>query len=516
MRRAIDQLLRRRIPQVLGIYLAAGWGLLEFTDWAVARFSVQAPLVGLVFAALLVGLGPTLWMTWRLGGEGLGPPPTKAPPRSVAVLPFEAVGGDPKADLLGFGIADQIVSDLARVGDLKVVARTSSFAYKGVHDDVRKIGRRLGARSVLAGSVQRAGNRLRVTTQLVDAEDGYHLWSERYDRTLDDLFEIEDGIAQNVARVLDAVLREHERRAMTKIPTQEIRAFEFYLRGRRFLFQTRRRSLEFAREMFQRAIDVDSKFALAYAGLADVAALLAMYYPAAKADLDEALQASNRALVLDPELAEAHAAHGAVLFVAGRLAEAEESFGRAVELDPRLFEAHYFHARACFQAGRFEEAARLYRKANHVREDYSSAFFIGQSLEALGRHEEARSAYHEALEVAERHLDLNPDDPRAATMRAVSLCRVGREEEGLEWAERALALDPDDAGVRYNVACLFSVAGRLERALDCLEEALAMGFGNRDWLKRDPDLANLREHPRFQALLPEAAGAVDPAPGTAT
>ena len=424
-----------------------------------------------------------------------------APPRSVAVLPFVAVGGDAKAELLGFGIADQILTDLARLGDLHVVARTSSFAFKDQSMDVRAMGRRLGARAILEGSVQRAGERLRVTTQLIGTEDGYHLWSERYDRTVHDVFQIQDEIAANVARVLKAVLRERERRALTKVPTRMVDAYEMYLQGRRYLFQTRRKSLQYAGEMFREAVALDADFALAYAGIADAAALLAMYYPSVRADLDDARRAAETARELDPELAEAHAAHGALLFVGGSFEEAETSFVKAAELDPRLFEARYFHARCCFQQGRFEEAAALFREASSLREDYAASFFVAQSFEALGSKEEARLAYQEALAVAERHMSLNPDDPRAATMRAVSLCRLRRTEEGMHWAERALEIDPEDAGVRYNVACLFSVAGRAERAMDCLEEAVAVGFGNREWLQRDPDLDRIRDEARFQSIL---------------
>lgn len=496
----VREALRRRVPQLVGVYLAAGWGLMEFSSWATSQFALQAPWGRIAFVALTAGLLPYVLIVWRMGGSG-APGPARASPRSVAILPFDAVGADAEAELLGFGLADQILTDLSRVADLQVVARSSSFAYRGRHEDVRTMGRRLGAGAILTGSVQRVGDRLRVMTELVETDAGYQLWSDRYDRTVQDLFAIEDEIAANVARVLNVVLREHEKRAMTKVPTEEVKAMEFYLRGRRFLFQTRRRSLEFAREMFERAIQEDPGFALAHAGLADVAALLGMYYPQAESGLHSAREAAEKALELDPELAEAHAACGAVLFVAGETAEAEAAFARAVELDPRLFEAHYFHGRLCFQEGRFREAADRYEKANHVREDYSASFFRAQALEALGAREEARAAYREALEIAERHLDLNPDDPRAATMRAVSLCRLGREPEGLQWAERALELDPMDPGVRYNAACLFAVAGRRERALDCVEKAVAAGFGNPDWLAHDPDLTSLRGDPRFEAAM---------------
>jgi len=509
MGRTIDELMRRRVPHVVGLYLAGGWGILEFTDWVMVRFDVQAPVDTAIFIAGCTLLPLVVWLAWRGGGRVLAPT-FEAPPRSVAVLPFATSGGDPDTEFLGVGLADQILSDLARVGDLHVVARTSSFAFKGASADVRTIGRRLGARAVLEGSIQRSGDRLRVTTQLVAAEDGYHLWSERYDRTMEDVFKIQDEISSNVARVLQAVLREEERRAMTKVYTANVEAYEFYLRGRSFFLQTRRRSLEFAREMYQRAIRLDDDFALAHAGVAEVAATIALYYPAARADLDRALDASRRALELDPTLAEAHSAHGAVLFAMGDITGAEDAFRRAVDLDPRLFEARYYHARVCFQQGRFPEAARRFREATEVRESYPASFFAAQSLEAAGEHPAAEEAYQEALRVAERHMDLNPDDPRAATMRAVSLSRLGRLEEGLYWADRALTMDPEDAGVRYNVACLFSVANKTDRAIECLEDAVAVGFGNKSWLERDPDLANVRDDPRFNALLASISGPENP------
>jgi tetratricopeptide (TPR) repeat protein len=261
--------------------------------------------------------------------------------------------------------------------------------------------------------------------------------------------------------------------------------------------------------MFTRAIELDEDFALAHAGLADVAALIATYYPAAAADLTDALEASRRALALDPALAEAHSAHGAVLSAMGDLPGAEAAFRRATELDPRLYEARYFHARACFQQGRFEEAVSLFREASAVREDYSASFFAAQSLEAVGEHEKARHAYGEALGVVERHMQFNPDDARAATMRSVALCRLGRVEEGLSWADRALAMDAEDAGVRYNAACLFAVAGKTDRALQCLEAAMAVGFGNLRWLERDPDLDSLLGDPRFASLMARMSAAGD-------
>ncbi len=402
---------------------------------------------------------------------------------------------------------------LSRVEGLRVVARTSSFAYRAMADDLHRIGRELHAGSVLEGSVQRSGDRIRVTTDLVRAEDGERLWSRRYDRQLEDVFAIEDEIAESVVRALRVILSDRERRAIRRPVPADVRAYEYYLRGRQFLHETRMKSLEFARVMFEQAIEVDPAYALAWAGLAEAGAMLHMYYPVRHDDLAEADDASLKALDLAPTLAEAHAARGLVLFLLGQQREADERFIASIARDPRLFQARYYYARACFQRGWMDEAARQFEEAARIQEDYQAAFFSAQSLEALGRPDDARRRYARALQVVEHHMELHPDDPRAATMRAVALCRTGQPAEGLEWAERALTLDPDDAGVRYNAACLFALEGATERAIECLEAAIERGFQNREWFEKDPDLASLRDEPRFQALMHAGDGTPDLQPG---
>jgi TolB-like protein/Flp pilus assembly protein TadD len=431
----------------------------------------------------------------RAGAAGV----VAAAERAVAILPFTNSGGLPEDDALSDGITDEIMAALSRVEGLRVASRTSAFALKGKHQDVRSVAAQLHVGAVLEGSVRRAGSRLRVSVQLVNARDGYLLWGDRYDRDLRDVFAIEDEIAESVARALRVILRNDRRPARPL--TADVRAYEYYLRGRQYFQQTRRKSLQFAREMFQRAIAVDADFALAWAGVADCCSLLHMYYPSSEADLELADQASARALALAPELAEVHAARAFALWRLGRIGEATPEFETAMRLDPANFEARYFYARLCFQRGEFAKAGELFEAAARAREDYQARFFAAQSCAALSRKAEAEAAYRRALHVVEQHLELNPDDPRAATMCAVSLCRLGRQEEGLAWAERARAIDPDDAGVLYNVACLYALEGRADSALDCLEQAIRSGFGQTDWIAHDPDLESLRGLPRFQVLL---------------
>lgn len=501
-RLSVAELVRRRVPQVVGVYLAAGWGALEFTDWASARFGWGPAILDAVILGLFVLFPVTVALAWR-SGPAQAPLPAGGGParRSVAVLPFANAGGDPANEYLSDGLTDEITVALSKLEGMRVASRTSAFAFKDRTEDIRRIGRELNVESVLEGNVQLSGNRLRVSTQLVNTADGYHLWSERFDREIEDVFAIEDEIAQSVAGALRVILRDDERRALRLAPPADIRAYEFYLRGRGFFHRMRKKDLQYAREMFERAVEIDPDYGRAWAGVADASSFLNMFYPTAEQDLERADHASRRALELAPGLAEAHSARGFALFLLKRLDEAEHEFRRAIEIEPQLFEAQYLYARACFQQGRFETAARLFEAADDLREDYQASFFAAQSLEALGRKTEAATGYEHAHDVAARHMEFNPDDPRAATMRAVALCRIGRPEEGLRWAEQALAIDPEDAGVRYNVACLFALEGATDRAFECLEDAIRAGFGNRAWLENDPDIASLRDDPRFDALM---------------
>ncbi len=424
-----------------------------------------------------------------------------APVMSIAVLPFTNMSADPAADYFSDGIAEEITNLLTKVGALRVASRTSAFAFKHKQVDIREIGKQMGVAYVLEGSVRKADNTVRVTAQLIDVSNGYHLWSCRYDREFEDIFTIEDEIAQNVAEALEVVLTDGERSAIAKVPTRDVNAYDYYLRGRRFFHETRKKSLQYATSMFERAVDIDPSYALAYAGIAESCALMHMYYPGNESDLVQADIASSKALELDSQLSEAHAARGLTLFQLKHPERAAKEFERAIVLDPKQFDARYFYGRACFQQGQFKKAAGLFTAAAEVQEDYQALFFAAQSYSALGLESEANELYRRALEVAEQHLELNPDDPRAATMCAVSCCRLGDQERGIEWAVRALDIDAEDPGVRYNVACLYALEGLTGQAIDCLEEAIRCGFTNREWFEKDPDLASLRDHPRFQALL---------------
>ena len=422
--------------------------------------------------------------------------------KSIAVMPFTNMSSDPEGDFFADGIADEIITALSKIKALKVSSRTSSFSFKGKNDDIREIGRRLQVGTILEGSVRKAGKRLRLTAQLVNAENTEQLWAERYDRELEDVFEIQDEIAQSIVAALRVVLSDDEKRAIEAVHSPNVEAYGFYLRGRQYFHQHRRKSHEYARQMFERAIELDPDYALAHSGVADCCSFLYQYFDASPANLKRADAASRRALELAPGLAEAHASRGLAVSLSERFDEADTEFEMAMKLDPKSFEAAYFYARSCVAQGRNADAAKWFERAIAVRpDDYASLALLATVYQSLGEHEKSIQTSRRAYDTARKHLELTPDDPRALYMGAMSLTSLGESEKAREWNRRALAMDPDDPSVLYNIACAFAMENQTAEAIDALTKALDNGFGHWKWIEHDADLDSLRGKPEFLELL---------------
>jgi serine/threonine protein kinase/tetratricopeptide (TPR) repeat protein len=423
-------------------------------------------------------------------------------PASVAVLPFVNMSSDPENQFFSDGLAEELITALSRIEGLHVASRTSAFAFKGKSEDVRKIGEQLNVRTVLEGSVRKSGQRLRISAQLVNVADGYHLWSETYNRQLADVFDIQDEIAQNITKALRVILTEKEKKAIEQLPAADVQAYEFYLRGRQFFHQFRRHAFEFARQMFTRAIEIDPTYARPHAGIADCHSLLYMYWDPDPGNLQRAAEASSRALELGPNLAEAHVARGLAVALKKHYDEARQEFETAIRLDPALFEARYFYGRASLAQGKLVEAARLFEEAARLRPDaYQPVSHLTSIYAGLGRKADSLAACRRCLQVIEKHLQLHPDDARARYLGAVALTQMGENARALDWAGQALAMDPEEPMTLYNVACVYSLQGQTEPALDCLEKSVKHGFVHKGWMENDSDLNLLRSHPRYRALI---------------
>jgi serine/threonine protein kinase/Flp pilus assembly protein TadD len=422
--------------------------------------------------------------------------------KSIAVLPFTNTSADPENEYFTDGMAEEIINALSKIKSLGVASRTSVFAYKGKTADIREIGKKLEVSAVLEGSVRKMGKKIRVSAQLVSVVNGLQLWSDRYDREIEDVFAIQDEIAQNIVKALRVVLSEDEKKAIEKVSTENVHAYDYYLRGRTYFHQHRRTSMEFARKMFTRAIEVDPNYARAYAGIADCCSILYMYFDARESNLKQADKASQKALDLDADLAEAHSARGLSYSLSKKYLEAQEEFETAMRLDPKLYEAPYFYARACLAQGKPFEAAPLFERAASLRpEDYQAPAFLANAYTAQGRVGEAGKASRRAIKAIEKWLDVNPDDARALNLGATIWSNLGESDKALEWGKRSLQIDPEDPQLLYNVGCVFAVEGMKEDALQCLEQAIDKGYGHREWIEHDSDLNSLRSDQRFQALL---------------
>jgi adenylate cyclase len=425
--------------------------------------------------------------------------------RSIAVLPFADLSAESDQEHFSDGVAEEILNALSKVAGLHVPARTSCFSFRGATLDAREIGKRLGVEALLDGSIRKAGKRVRISVQLVDANNGYQLWSERFDREIEDIFAIQDEIARSVLESLGLALTEREEFRFLKPSTTNIEAYEFYLRGRKLYYKWTRQSVKFARQMFERAVKVDPDFAAAWAGLANAYVDLFRWSRKPR-DLEEAKRASENALKLNPNSAEAHVSAGQALAIQRRFPEAANAFERAIKEDPTVYEAYYLYGRAMVESGDLEKALELFEKAQQIRpDDYESHTLRGQALTELGREDEARHANQVAVECIEKHLELNPDEARAYSLGASVLIRLGQNERSKQWTQQAMTLAPADPLVLYNAACNWALLGEADHALDGLERAIEAGVAVGDWIKHDPDFASLRGHPRFQVIVKRIA-----------
>jgi non-specific serine/threonine protein kinase len=375
---------------------------------------------------------------------------------SIAVLPFLDLSREKDQAYFCEGIAEEIINALCRVQGLRVASRTASFQFIGQAGiEPREIGHRLKVETLLEGSVRKSGQRLRITAQLIDAARGIHLWSESFDRELKDIFEIQEEIANNIVRALKVTLSPQEKGALQQAPTRHVQAYDYYLRGRSFYYQYGKRDIEFALQLFLRATELDTGYALAYAGLADCWSYIYLYSERKDSVRRQAESASRRAIELAPESAQAQTSHALAMSIGGRKEEAERGFEAAIKLDPGLFEARYFYARHAFVCGDLPKAARLFEEASRVRpDDYQSSLLVAQIYDDLNQVEDARAARQRGVALVAERIELHPDDARALYMGANGLVALGEQEQGLEWARRARALEPDEPMLLYNLGCI--------------------------------------------------------------
>jgi TolB-like protein/Flp pilus assembly protein TadD len=414
---------------------------------------------------------------------------------TLAVLPFLDLRIEDREIPLAENIAEELIQGLSRVEGLRVLSRTTAFHWAGAGLSLAEVGQRLHAKAVLGGTLLTRGSLLALKAEVIDTASGRVLWSGAFECRSDELFETLREVTSGVASAL-RVSPPAPRRA------RNVDAHECYLRGRNDYYRFNRHGMNQAARWFHRALDLDPGHASAWAGLATCAAYSYIYLQRTTEEREHADAYSRKALELDPDLAEAHAARGVALSAEGLLEEAEAAFETALRLDPDLYEAAYFYARHCFAAGKPERAIEYFEWAAALRpEDYQAILLVAQAYHSLGVEDEAEQARRKGLALAEQRLEFAPDDARARYMGANALVALGERDKGLAWARMARELDPDDPMLLYNLGCIHALAGNPDEALECLRRAVTGGLSQVDWLRYDSDLDSLRTHPGFQQLM---------------
>jgi len=421
--------------------------------------------------------------------------------KSVAVLYFENLSGAKEDEYFRDGMTEDVITELSKVRELRIFPRAAVVAFRGQSVTGPQVGEQLGAQYVLGGSLRRAGNRLRITAQLVEARTGTSVWAERYDRELSDVFEVQDEIARNITQALRITLTPQEEKALAAKPTGDTKAYDFFLKGRAYSRRQTRADLDLALQMFEHAILLDPGFALAHAGIANACGLVYEWHDNAQSWLERGRSACERALALDPALAEALVARARILYTQKRYEDAVRDVRRAIEMKKDCDGAYNILARSLFESDRWAEALETVTHAIAVNgDDYNVYIPFTNMYEGLGRTEDAAKLREREIVVLEQQLKEVPEDVRARILLAADYAAERRDADAARELQKAVDLRPHDSNILYNAACTYGVLKRKTEAIAMLRRAKTAGYANPDWIRRDPDLACLHGEPDFEKL----------------
>ena len=420
---------------------------------------------------------------------------------TICVLPFANISGDPEQEYFSDGVTEDIITDLSKVSSLSVVSRNTAFTFKGKSLTVPQVARQLNASHILEGSVRKSGDRVRISAQLVEGATDSHLWAERYDRDLKDIFALQDEIAHAIVAALKLKLAPAEKKAIELRSTSDAEAYKIYLMARQFQMLAHARHRKLIVQLCKRAVEIDPNYARAWALMAIAQSNVALFVSSD----EDGLIAAERAMSLDPGLGEAHAAKGRILGDQGRYEQSLPFHLTALRLDPESYEVNCAAARCLISMRRHEEAiACLERATGAYENDIWAAGMLIQCYEAIDSPLRATAARH-TLARAEKLIVLEPDHGLALSFGVGALVAINELDRAKEWAHRALLVDPTNLNMTYNIGCGLIKGGEIDWGLDMIEATVKATLrGNLTWIKTDNDLDAVRELPRFQKMIAEA------------
>src|SRR5277367_1423320 len=431
---------------------------------------------------------------------GSGAQAVVAKQKSVAVLYFENQSGAKEDEYFRDGITEDIVTEISKIAQLQIFPRSEMLAFRDKPITAQQVGQQLGAAYVLEGSIRRAGSRVRITAQLVEASTRHSVWAERFDRQLEDVFAIQEEIARSIAQALRITLTPQEEKIIARKPTENPQAYDFYLRGRSY---THRENIDYALQMFEQAIKIDPNFALAHGGIAHMCGLIFELRDQSAKWIERGLAACDRATALAPDLPEILVARSRMCYAQKKYEEAALLAWRAIERKPDCDGSWNILGRAYFASGRFAEAADLAERALEASgDDYNTYIPYHQAYERLGRKKDAEAVRLRMCKVLRQQLELVPEDVRARILLASNLANSKQDsDESIRQLQTAVALRPGDPNILYNAACTYGILGRKTESLESLKKAVAAGYGSLNWAAKDSDLACLHDVQEFRKLV---------------
>jgi serine/threonine protein kinase/Tfp pilus assembly protein PilF len=424
--------------------------------------------------------------------------------KSVAVLYFENQSGSKEDEYLRDGITEDVITELSKIQGLNTFSRPTVLTFRDKPTTPAQIGQLLGAGYVLTGTVRRVGARLRISAQLIDTRTDFTLWSERFDREMKDVFEVQDEMARKIAEALRVKLSPQELEALADKPTESTQAYDLYLRGKRYARRQTRQDVEFALQMFDNAVVLDPSFAQAYAACANACAMYYSIFTRDQVWIDRAREASGKAVALRWDLPEVQVSQAWVLYAAGLYDEAVRMVKKAIERKRDCEGAYYLLFRGLFAAGRCQEVVDLSESAIEASgEDYNVYVPILNSLGSLEKEEFSLNMTRRFSTALEDHLKHVPEDARARVLLGANYARLKREQDALRELHMAVTLRADESSILYNAACTYCRLNKKAEALEALRKAWDAGSRDPVWTRRDPDLTPLHGDPEFERLYPE-------------
>ena len=425
--------------------------------------------------------------------------PDKKPEVSICVLPFANMSGDPEQEYFSDGITEDIITDLGKVSALSIVSRNMAFSFKGATGGVAEIGRQTKASFVLVGSVRKAGQRVRITAQLINAANDAQVWGDRYDRDLNDIFALQDEISKAIVAALKLTLLPEEKRALEQRATTNVQAYKFYLMARQFSVMGNERHQDVIIRLCKRAVELDPSYAAPWATIA----IAQWDMHRRSASDDDGQEAANQAIRLDPRLADAHAALGAAHQGQGRYETGLQACENALRLDPESYEGNRVAGMCCLALRRYDEAIGYFEAASAVIDtEFTAASFASQCYEGKGDMVGARAASKRALARIERVIAAEPDHGRALGYGAGILASLGEGERAKEWIERGTLVDPNNTILHFNFVCALARLREIDAAISLLSRVIDKASqGWLMWMDQDTDLDPLRGDPRFVDLV---------------